>query len=68
MKFADLLKKDARELQGLCSELKREHMNLRILSVATQDVKASTLRACKRNIARVKTRLRQINASGGQNA
>ena len=60
MKFADLLKKDAKELVQMCSDLKREGMNLRILSKTTQDVKTAAVRVCKKNIARVKTRLRQL--------
>ena len=60
MKFADLLKKDAKELVQMCSDLKKEGMNLRILSKTTQDVKTSAIRMCKKNIARVKTRLRQL--------
>ncbi|MDR3031103.1 MAG: 50S ribosomal protein L29 [Holosporales bacterium] len=61
MKFLDLLKKDAKELCQKCAELKKEHMNLRILSKTTQDVKTSAIRVCKKNIARVKTRLRQLD-------
>ncbi|MDR0744451.1 MAG: 50S ribosomal protein L29 [Holosporales bacterium] len=60
MKFVDLLKKDAKELCQMCAELKKEHMNLRILSKTTQDIKTSAIRACKKNIARLKTRLRQL--------
>jgi ribosomal protein L29 len=60
MKFAELLNKDSKELYQLCSDLKREHMNLRILSKATQDVKPSAIRLCKKNIARVMTRLSQL--------
>lgn len=60
MKFVDLLKKDVKELFELCAELKKEHMNLRILSKTTQDVKTSAVRECRKNIARVKTRLRQL--------
>ena len=63
MKFADLLKKDTKELCGMCAELKKEHMNLRILSKTTQDVKTSAVRSCKKNIARVKTRLRQLKSN-----
>lgn len=61
MKFADLLKKDSKELCNICAELKKEQMNLRILSKTTQDVKTSAVRKCKKNVARVLTRLRQLN-------
>lgn len=60
MKFVDLLQKDSKELNEMCSELKKEHMNLRILMKTTQDVKPSAVRECKKNIARIKTRLRQL--------
>jgi ribosomal protein L29 len=60
MKFVDLLRKDAKELCQMCVDLKREHMNLRILSKTTQDVKTAAIRVCKKNIARVKTRLSQL--------
>ncbi len=63
MKFTDLLKKDKKELQETCAQLKKENMNLRILSKTTQDVKSSAIRACKKNIARVKTRLRQLEGN-----
>ncbi len=60
MKFSELLNKDAKELVQMCRELKKEHMNLRFLSKTTQDVKTSAIRACKKNIARVKIRLTQL--------
>lgn len=60
MKFSDLIGKDAKELAQMCCEFKREYMNLRFLSKTTQDVKTSAIRACKKNIARVKTRLTQL--------
>lgn len=61
MKFSELLNKDAKELSQVCRDLKREHMNLRFLAKTTpQDVKTSAIRACKKNIARVKTRLTQL--------
>ena len=60
MKFSDLLMKDAKELKQLCVELKREHMNLRVRTKVQQDVKPSAIRACRKNIARVKTRLTQL--------
>lgn len=60
MKFVELLKKDSKDLCELCIQLKKEHMNLRMLLKTTQDVKTSSVRICKKNIARVKTRLRQL--------
>ncbi|MDR2074815.1 MAG: 50S ribosomal protein L29 [Holosporales bacterium] len=60
MRFMELLKKDSKELCEMCATFKKEHMNLRILMKTTQDVKTSAVRECKKNIARVKTRLRQL--------
>jgi large subunit ribosomal protein L29 len=61
MKFADLLQKDSKELLHMCDELKREYFNLRILTKTTQDVKTSSIRVCRKNIARIKTRLSQLS-------
>ncbi|MDR1234375.1 MAG: 50S ribosomal protein L29 [Holosporales bacterium] len=60
MKFVDLIQKDAKELLRMCNDMKREYFNLRVLSKATQEVKTSGIRTCKKNIARVKTRLSQL--------
>ena len=60
MKFSELLNKDAKELKQMCHDLKKEHMNLRFLSKTTQDVKTSAIRVCRKNIARIKTRLTQL--------
>jgi ribosomal protein L29 len=60
MKFVDLLKKDSKELCRMCADLKKEHMNMRILMKTSQDIKTSTIRVCRKNIARVKTRLTQL--------
>ncbi|MDR0640700.1 MAG: 50S ribosomal protein L29 [Holosporales bacterium] len=60
MKFVDLLQKDAKELLRLCNDMKREYFNLRVLTKTTQDVRTSTIRSCRKNIARVKTRLSQL--------
>jgi ribosomal protein L29 len=60
MKFFELLQKDRKELVKMCTDLRREHFNLRILMKTGQDVKTSVVRSCKKNIARVKTRLSQL--------
>lgn len=62
MKFSELLNKNEKELSQMCCDLKKEYMNLRFLSKTTQDVKTSVIRACKKNIARVKTRLTQLES------
>jgi ribosomal protein L29 len=60
MKFVDLLKKDSGELRRMCADFKKEHMNLRMLQKTTQDLKTHTIKQCKKNVARVKTRLTQL--------
>ena len=60
MKFSELLNKDRKELSQMCRDLKKEHMNLRFLARTTQDVKSSAIRKCKKDIARIKTRLTQL--------
>ena len=62
MKFSDLIVKEKKELLQMCVEFKREYMNLRIASKVNQDVKSSTVRSCRKNIARVKTRLTQVDS------
>ncbi len=60
MKFSELLNKNAKELLQMCRDLKKEHMNLRFLSKTNSEVKTSSIRDCRKNIARVKTRLTQL--------
>lgn len=60
MKFSDLLQKDANELRQMCLDLKKEHLNLRVLISTNQEVKTAAIRVCKKNIARIKTRLAQL--------
>jgi ribosomal protein L29 len=60
MKFLELLKKDSKELCQMCTDFKKEHMNLRILAKTSTEIKTSAVRECKKNIARVKTRLNQL--------
>ncbi|MDR2458899.1 MAG: 50S ribosomal protein L29 [Holosporales bacterium] len=60
MKFADLLQKGSNELYRICTDLKRAHMNMRISVKTGQDVKTSAMRVCRKDIARVMTRLAQL--------
>jgi ribosomal protein L29 len=60
MKFVDLLQKDFGGLCRMCTDFKREHMNMRILVKTGQEVKTSAMRECRKNVARVKTRLTQL--------
>jgi ribosomal protein L29 len=61
MKFNELLTKDAKELRQICAELKKEQLNLRIAMTMNREVSLSFLRACKKSIARVMTRLSQLD-------
>ncbi len=63
MKFDELLNKDYKELKDMENALRKEYFNLRLLSKTTQEVKTHGFRRCRRDIARVLTRMRQI--SGG---
>ena len=67
MKFSELLRKDYKELKEMEQNLRKEHFNLRFLSKTTQEVKTHGFKRCRRDIARVLTRMRQING-GGKNA
>jgi ribosomal protein L29 len=60
MKFADLLQKGTDELYRMCTDLKRAHMNMRISVKTGQEVKTSAMRACRKDVARVMTRLAQL--------
>ena len=61
MKFSELLEKNEKELSEMCIDLKRAYMQFRIaMSSPTEGFKPSAVRACKKDIARVKTRLRQL--------
>ncbi|MDR1488343.1 MAG: 50S ribosomal protein L29 [Holosporales bacterium] len=65
MKFKELLEKDSKELCEMCASLKKEGMNLRIRMKTTQDVNTSSIRRCKKDTARVLTRLRQLKIGNG---
>lgn len=61
-KFDELVKdKSQEELLKLYTDLKRECMNLRIaMKSPNEGFNPSSIRKCKKNVARVKTRLRQL--------
>jgi ribosomal protein L29 len=63
MRFVDLLKKDAQELCFMCTSLKKEYMHLRLFAKTSSEVKGSAIRHCKKDIARVLTRLNQLKNS-----
>ena len=59
MKKADLMKKKPEELEKLLGELKKELFNLSSSSLAGEDSqkKKGRIKAVKREIARIKTRM-----------
>lgn len=61
-KFNELVKdKSKEELLKLYTDLKRECMNLRIaMKSPNEGFNPSSMKKCKKNVARVKTRLRQL--------
>lgn len=59
MKAADLRKKSAGELEQELLELRREQFNLRMQQATGQLTGGAALRAARRNIARIKTVLRE---------
>ncbi|MBR1944052.1 MAG: 50S ribosomal protein L29 [Alphaproteobacteria bacterium] len=61
-KFNELVKDKSKEdLLKLYTDLKRECMNLRIaMRSPSEGFKPSSRKECRKNVARVKTRLRQL--------
>lgn len=61
-KFVNLVNgKDRQELIQMYVDLKKEYMNFRIASKSpTDEFKPSVIKNCRKNIARVKTKLRQM--------
>jgi ribosomal protein L29 len=66
MKYIELLGKSRDDLVGMVSELKMEYMNLRFSSKVSQTVRVGSFKRCRRDIARVLTRLSQLNSSEGK--
>jgi len=63
MKF-DLLKNmTLSELYQKAVDLKKEALNVRILSASSQPTNANRLREIRRDVARIKTRIQQLNQS-----
>lgn len=59
MKKADLMKKKTEDLDSLMSDMKKELFNLKSSSLAGEDAlkKKARIKAVKRDVARIKTRL-----------
>jgi large subunit ribosomal protein L29 len=63
MNTADLRKKSSEELQTLLLELNREQFNLRMQQGTGQLSKPSQLKSVRRNIARIKTIMTELQLS-----
>lgn len=63
MKVADLKSKTASELEGELETLKKEQFNLRFQAAAGQLESTARVREVRRDIARIKTILRQSSAA-----
>jgi large subunit ribosomal protein L29 len=63
MNTADLRKKSSEELQTLLLELNREQFNLRMQQGTGQLSKSSQLKSVRRNIARIKTIMTELQLS-----
>lgn len=65
-KFKELIDgKNRKELVDTLFSLKREHMNLRIKQVSpVEGFNPSVIKKCRKDIARIKTRLNQLKIGG----
>ena len=66
MKAKDLRVKPAKDLGEELLKLRREQFNLRMARATGQAAKPDQFSKVRRNIARVKTVLAQVKASGGK--
>ena len=67
MKISEISGKSADELKGMLLDLKKEQFNLRFQRATAQLENTSRVRVVRRDIARVRTQLTQIE-KGGLNA
>lgn len=63
VKFEELKSKDSKSLIDNLSDLKREMFNLRMQKAQGSLEKPSRLRECRRDYARVKTKLAQLKSA-----
>ncbi len=63
MKFAELVSKTESELHQICGDLKKEMLNLRVQAKVSQSVNVSRFRQCRRDVARINTRLKQLKSA-----
>lgn len=68
MKATNLREKSAAELTEELLALRKEQFNLRIQNATGQLARPDQFRKVRRNIARVKTVLTELNAKAGENA
>ncbi len=61
MKFAEMTTKTTSELYDLLGNLKKEMLNLRIQQKVHQTQNVKRTRECRKDVARVKTRLSQLS-------
>ena len=62
MKFKELKEKNSKALVEMLSTLKRESFNLRMQKAQGSLEKPSRLRECRRDYARIKTKLAQLKS------
>ena len=63
MKFEELTGKTVSELHQVCGDLKKEMLNLRVQAKVNQTANVSRFRQCRRDIARIKTKLKQLKSA-----
>ena len=66
MSAKELRSKDTKDLQGELIKLRREQFSLRMQAASGQTVKSSDFGKSKKNIARVKTVMRQKQLAGAK--
>ena len=66
MSAKELRSKDTKDLQGELIKLRREQFSLRMQAASGQTIKSSDFGKSKRNIARVKTVMRQKALAGAK--
>lgn len=62
MKYSDLKTKDRKQLESLLVDKKRECLGLRLTLSTSGECKTSDIRACRRDIARIKTCLHVLDS------
>ncbi len=63
MKFQDLANKTVSELYQQALDLKKEMLNLRMQAKTSQLTSTARIRECRRDFARIQTKLKQIKTA-----